>query len=426
MEHAAAPNGNLLPDPDRPAAAIGTPVVTVLAAADESDVRANLDDVPQNIYLVSAEGTLLYLNRVALEYYGLPLEDFISGVAFQKAVHPDDFQRVQAERVAGLSAAMPFEYEARVRRHDGEYRWFLYRVNPVHDDTGQIVRWCASGTDIDDRKKAELRLQERLLELKMTIDAIPSYINVLDSGGEVVDVNQMVLDYTGLTTADVRSPDFRDRFLHPDDWESLKEVRRQGLESGQAFQLELRSRGKNGLYKWFLMRYSPFRDEHGNVVRWYATGTDIDDRKRAEERVRKENTALREEIDRSSLFDEIVGSSAPIRRVLAQVTKVAPADSTVLILGETGTGKELIARAIHRRSNRAKGAFIPRQLCGDSSIANRFRTVRARKGSIHRRARTSHRPLRSRGRRHDLSGRSRRSPDRDSGPAPEGTPTAGV
>lgn len=131
------------------------------------------------------------------------------------------------------------------------------------------------------------------------------------------------------------------------------------MASGQAFELELRSRSKEGQYLWFLMRYSPFRDERGQIVRWYATGTDIDDRKRAEERVRKENTALREEIDRSSLFDEIVGSSEPIRRVLAEVTKVAPADSTVLIVGESGTGKELVARAIHRRSTRAKGAFIP-------------------------------------------------------------------
>jgi formate hydrogenlyase transcriptional activator len=139
----------------------------------------------------------------------------------------------------------------------------------------------------------------------------------------------------------------------------MGEARRQGLASGRPFQLELRSRNKNGQYDWFLMKYSPFRDEQGNLIRWYATGTNIDDRKRTEERVRKENTALREEIDRSSLFDEIVGSSEPIRRVLAQVGKVAPADSTVLILGESGTGKELIARAIHRLSTRSTGAFIP-------------------------------------------------------------------
>ena len=93
-------------------------------------------------------------------------------------------------------------------------------------------------------------------------------------------------------------------------------------------------------------------------MRWYATGTDIEERKQAEERVRKENLALREEIDHSSMFEEIVGSSEPLRKVLVQVAKVAPTDATVLILGETGTGKELIARAIHKRSKRSARAFI--------------------------------------------------------------------
>src|SRR5207247_9556817 len=105
-------------------------------------------------------------------------------------------------------------------------------------------------------------------------------------------------------------------------------------------------------------RYNPFRDEQGHLVRWYATGTDIDDRKRSEERTQNENLVLREEIDRSSMFEEIVGSSEPLRRVLSQVAKVAPTDSTVLILGETGTGKELIARAIHNRFKRSARAFI--------------------------------------------------------------------
>jgi formate hydrogenlyase transcriptional activator len=116
--------------------------------------------------------------------------------------------------------------------------------------------------------------------------------------------------------------------------------------------------GKDGKYRWFLHRYNPFRDAQGRLVRWYTTGTDIDDRKRSEERMRNENLALREDIVRSSLFEEIVGSSESLRRVLVQVSKVAPTDSTVLILGETGTGKELIARAIHNRSKRSTRAFI--------------------------------------------------------------------
>jgi len=96
----------------------------------------------------------------------------------------------------------------------------------------------------------------------------------------------------------------------------------------------------------------------GRLVHWYATGTDIEDRKLAEQCLQNENIVLREEVDRFSMFEEIVGSCEPMRQVLKQVTKVAPSDSTVLILGETGTGKELIARAFHRRSNRATRAFV--------------------------------------------------------------------
>ncbi len=120
----------------------------------------------------------------------------------------------------------------------------------------------------------------------------------------------------------------------------------------------MRVRGKDGLYRWFLIRYNPLLDDQGRLIRWFAAGTDIDDLRRGEERLREENLALREEIDRSSMYEEIVGSSEALRRVLAQVGKVAPSDSTVLILGETGTGKELIAGAIHKRSRRSKRPFI--------------------------------------------------------------------
>ena len=117
-------------------------------------------------------------------------------------------------------------------------------------------------------------------------------------------------------------------------------------------------RRKDGQSRWLLAQYKPLLDQRGEVIRWYVTGTEIDDRKQAEERTQQENLALREEIDRSSMFEEIVGSSPALRRVLAQLAKVAPTDSTVLISGETGTGKELVARAIHKRSSRAARAFI--------------------------------------------------------------------
>jgi formate hydrogenlyase transcriptional activator len=138
----------------------------------------------------------------------------------------------------------------------------------------------------------------------------------------------------------------------------VRETRRHALEYGDPFELELRVRRKDGQYRWFLFRHNPLRDDEGRIIRWYATGIDIEERKQAEESIRNENMALREEIDGASMFEEIVGSSEALRKVLRQVAKVAPVDSTVLILGETGTGKELMARAIHKRSNRSSRAFI--------------------------------------------------------------------
>ena len=200
-------------------------------------------------------------------------------------------------------------------------------------------------------KKSEAQLRE-------IVDAIPHSITVLGPDGDTLYVNRVALDYTGLTMSEVMAPDYRARVFHPDDVERLRDERQNALSRGTSFENEQRARRSDGQYRWFLIRYNPLRDEKGHIIRWYATGTDIEDRKQGEERVRSENLALREEIDRSSMFEEIVGSSEALRRVLTEVAKVAPTDSTVLILGETGTGKELIARAIHKRSTRSTRAFI--------------------------------------------------------------------
>jgi formate hydrogenlyase transcriptional activator len=206
------------------------------------------------------------------------------------------------------------------------------------------------------RALSKLRQDEG--ELRRMTDAIPQTIVVLDPSGAPIYANQATLDYTGLAIEDVLAPGFRERIFHRDDLEKLRDEREAALARGLPFEAEQRALRKDGQYRWFLIRYNAFRNEQGQVIRWYATGTDIDDRVCAEERIRNENLALREQIDRQSMFEDIVGSSEALRKVLRQVTKVAPSDSTVLILGETGTGKELIARAIHKRSRRAEGAFI--------------------------------------------------------------------
>ena len=209
-----------------------------------------------------------------------------------------------------------------------------------------------------ERQRSQEKLREDERELRRITDAIPQTIVVQDPGGVPIYANQATLDYTGLTADDVIAPNFRERIFHPEDLEQFRNERKAALARGLPFEVEQRALRRDGQYRWFLIRYKPFRNEQGQVIRWYATGTDIDDRVRAEERTRNENLALREQIDRDSMFEDIVGSSDALRKVLRQVAKVAPSDSTVLILGETGTGKELIARAIHKRSNRAELAFF--------------------------------------------------------------------
>jgi len=130
------------------------------------------------------------------------------------------------------------------------------------------------------------------------------------------------------------------------------------LPNGSPHATEARLLRNDGKYLWFLFRYNPLRDEQGRVVRWYVAATDIEDRKRAEEKLQQENAALREELDQTSMFEEIVGTSPALTSVLSRISKVAPSDSTVLITGETGTGKELVARAIHRRSHRTSRPFV--------------------------------------------------------------------
>ena len=195
-------------------------------------------------------------------------------------------------------------------------------------------------------------------ELRRMTDAIATYIYVLRPDGTALFANQTVLDYTGLTLEEVQREDQRARVFHPEDAERLREERHEALARGKPFELEQRALGKDGNYRWFLVRYNPLRDDQGHIIRWYATGTDIEDRKRAEERMRDENLALREQIDQAFMFEEIVGASPALQTVLSSIVKVAPTDSTVLITGETGTGKELIARAIHKHSQRSGQAFI--------------------------------------------------------------------
>ena len=240
---------------------------------------------------------------------------------------------------------------------DGSIK-YVHVVGHARRDESDKPEYVGSVMDITAAKEAEEKLRQNEREFRQIVEAIPALIAVLSPDGRYLYVNELSRVYFGLTLESVQRADLMGEVLHPSDVDKFRHERQQGLLRGLPFEKEQRLRRNDGQYRWFWIHYNPVRDEKGRILRWYVTATDIDDRKRSEDRTRNENIALREEVDKASMFEEIVGASPVLQRVLSRVSKVAPAESTVLITGETGTGKELVARAIHRHSPRASCAFV--------------------------------------------------------------------
>ena len=322
-----------------------------------NDLRV-VNAIPAHIWRSAPDGAVQFVNQQWMDYTGLSQENS-QGWGWVSVIHHDDRPGLLDTWRRVLAAGQPKEAEARFRRFDGAYRWYLIRMVPIRDESGALLGWYGANTDIDDLKQAQMKLRQDEKELRQMTDATQLPIIVFSAEGRLLYANRFSLTYGGLSLEDFQRDGWRERVYHPDDIEAFADARREGLARSAPFESEVRiRRAADGTYRWFLIRYNPLLDDDGNVTRWFATGSDIDDLKRAKEQAKNENAALRDEISSASMFEEIVGSSASIRTVLQQVARVAPTDSTVLITGDTGTGKELVARAIHKRSARSARPFV--------------------------------------------------------------------
>jgi PAS domain S-box-containing protein len=259
-------------------------------AKSEAELRTIIDAIPQLIVSLRANGTFLSANQAVLDYTGLTKEE-VRTESFGDVFHREDTERLRDQRDLAISRGVPFEYERRVRHRDGQYRWFLIQYNPLRDQRGEVIRWYAAGTDIDDRKRAEDALRSNEESLRLIVDNIPGFVSTANAAGVLELVSRQVLEYFGKTAEEMKNWAISDAH-HPDDLARVINVYRRSIETGEALDFETRNRRADGVYRWFHVRGRPQRDADGHIVRWYNLVTDIDERKRAEEALRESERHL--------------------------------------------------------------------------------------------------------------------------------------
>jgi len=338
---------------------------------NERELRLQTEAIPQHIWSALPDGSVDYCNQGLLAYLGLTMDELqSSGASF---IHPDDRDRVLSAWHQATSQGTAYEVEARLLGSDGKYRWFLERALPFRDDQGQIIKWYGTNTDIEDRKRAEDKLQRsqaHLVEGERLSHTGSWAWNVATGQSHWSEETFRIFGFDPAKT----KPSF-EMFLervHPEDRPKLEqECNRMTIDTKDG-ELDFRVVLPDGLVKYIHAVGHALVNESGEVTERFGVHVDMTEQyhartalekayaeiNRLKDQLYKENLALREEIDQASMFEEIVGSSPALQRVLSNVAKVAPTDSTVLITGETGTGKELIARAIHKRSHRSDRAFV--------------------------------------------------------------------
>jgi len=260
--------------------------------SNEQNLRLIIDTVPGFVCTLNAAGEVELVNRQVLEYFGKTAEE-LKNWATSDAVHPDDLPRVIDAWRRSVETGQPYVLELRQRRADGVYRWFQSRALPARDMEGRITGWYMLLTDIDDRKRAEDALRTNEQSLRLIVDSIPGFVATLSAGGEIELVNRQTLDYFGKTVEELKNWATSDA-IHPDDLPRMVDAYRRAIETGQPLDVENRSRRADGMYRWFHVRGRPQRDAEGHIVRWYHLVTDIDERKRAEDSLRRSEAYLTE------------------------------------------------------------------------------------------------------------------------------------
>jgi PAS domain S-box-containing protein len=259
--------------------------------ASERNLKLIIDTIPAMAWSARTDGSADFFSQHYLDYVGLSLEQ-LKDWGWMATVHPDDLNGLTVAWQRVMASGRADETEARLRRFDGSYRWFLFRANPLRDESGKIVKWYGANLDIEDRKRGEEDLRARELSWRQIVDNIPGLVATTSGMGEVEFLNRQTLEYFGKTSEELKDWALIDS-VHPDDLPRVVQARIKSIETGQIYDIEHRCRRADGIYRWFQVRGLPVRNAEGAITGWYLLLTDIDDRKQAEEALRSSERNLR-------------------------------------------------------------------------------------------------------------------------------------
>ena len=260
------------------------------ARAAERDLRLILDSFPVLVSTTTPAGEVDFANQPLLDYLGVSLDQLQSWPGF---IHELDRSMVTERWTHSAESGLPFEADYRLRRSDGVYRWFHGRAVPVHSPDGSIARWYNLEADIEDRKRAEDLLRSSDRQIRAIIDNIPAQIVIHNASGEVELDNRAAREFHGRSRDDIEQWQAGD-VVHPDDLPGLVAAHQRALATGEPLELEYRIRRADGEYRWFQIRSLRASDDYDGTSRWYTVGTDIHDRKTAEDEVRRSEARLLE------------------------------------------------------------------------------------------------------------------------------------
>jgi PAS domain S-box-containing protein len=262
----------------------------------------------------------LHLSQEWYRIYGFdPEDDMPTWEERLQRIHPEDRAKWQEAIDRAIRERSDYEVEFRILLPDGSVKYIQTVGHPVLNASGDLVQFVGSSTDITERKQAEDMIRQSQAELRNILDFTPHLVAVFGPDRSRLYTNQAVLDYFGFTLEEWRSFDFR-KYYHPGDLERLTSETQSKFLNGIPHEYEARFLGRDGNYRWFLFRWNPLRDENGRLLRWYVAGTDIEDRKQAEDKIRQSEMELRQILDFAPPYVAVLGPNSDRARLYANQT----------------------------------------------------------------------------------------------------------